>query len=255
MNSSTTSSGTVARVAKLLRVLAESNGPAALGDIAQRMALPPSTTHRLLNLLADQGLVERNSATKNYGAGLELFRIGALISSKMEITEVATKFMQEVVDECDETCMLSLREATTHSFTIAKVIYGSHPLRYEVDLYQRSSLVWGAPGRGILAFLPEDDIEAALAYESTRPQRVAGQKVSPSVREDLAATRRRGYAFTKGQNVPGAVGVSAPIYNPAGVIGALCVTIPESRFTENIRERVAKVVCSQAKKLSSTLGS
>ncbi len=253
MNNRPTSSGTVARVAKLLSVLAEADGPASLSDIANRMSLPASTTHRLLNLLVAQGFVEQDASTKNYRVGLELFRIGSLVASKMELPEIAEKFMREVVDSCDETCMLSLREAKSHSFTIAKVIYGSHPLRYDVKLFERSSLVWGAPGRGILAFLPEEDIEAALAAEAARPQHIPGREIS-SVRADLAETRRRGYAFTHGQNVPGAVGISAPIANADGVIGALCVTMPESRFTNDLHEKVAKVVTTQASRLSSMLG-
>nr|MBF0681352.1 helix-turn-helix domain-containing protein [Pseudomonas sp.] len=165
MSDSSTSSGTVARVAKLLSVLAEAEGHSALSEIAQRMGLPASTTHRLLNLLVEQGFVERESSTKSYRVGLELFRIGSLVASKMTLPDVAGKFMQDIVDACDETCMLSLHDASSHSFMIGKVIYGSHPLRYKVDLYQRSSLVWGAPGRGILAFLPEDVISEAIAQE------------------------------------------------------------------------------------------
>ena len=62
-----TSSGTVARVTMLLRVLAEAKGPASLTDISERMKLPVSTTHRLLNLLLDQGFVERGRGSRVRG--------------------------------------------------------------------------------------------------------------------------------------------------------------------------------------------
>lgn len=253
MSTSTTSSGTVARVTRLLTVLAECDGPSSLTDIAQRMDLPSSTVHRLLSLLAEQGFVERDPATRSYRVGLELYRIGSLVASKLQITEIAERFMQAVVAECDETCMLSLYEPTSLSFTIAKVVYGSHPLRYEVKLFDRSSLVWGAPGRGILAFLPPVQIDAAIASERARPQVIPGRDFT-RVKGDLEATRQRGYAFTKGQNVPGAVGISAPIFSPHGVIGALCVTIPEGRFTDEMGEKVARVVTSQARLFSAALG-
>lgn len=253
MSPSSTSSGTVARVAKLLRVLVESDAPTPLNILAERMGLPASTTHRLLHLLAEQGFVARDARGKDYRVGLELFRIGSLVASRMQVTEVAAGFMQAVVDACDETCMLSLREATTHSFMIARVIYGSHPLRYEVDLYQRSSLVWGAPGRGILAFLPETEIEAAIAIERASPVRTRQRNLA-SVKQELAQIREAGFAVTKGQNISGAVGISAPIFDAGGVVGALSVTIPESRFNDNKQSEVASIVLAQARRLSKTLG-
>ena len=60
--------------------------------------------------------------------------------------------MQAVVDACDETCMLSVYMPRTQSSMIAKVIYGSHPLRYEATMYQPTSLVWGATGRASWPF-------------------------------------------------------------------------------------------------------
>ena len=131
-----TSSGTVARVALLLRVLAEAPGESTLGEIAGRMKLPVSTTHRLLNLLLDQGFVERGQDSRSYRCGLEFLRIGGLVSSRAQLTDVAEPFMRTVVAECDETCLLSVFMPHNRSSMIAKVVYGSHPLRYVATLYQ-----------------------------------------------------------------------------------------------------------------------
>ncbi len=253
LQESTTSSGTVARVALLLRVLAEADGPLGLSDVAARMALPPSTTHRLLALLAEQGFVERGAGGRTYGVGLEFFRIAGLVSSRAQVTEIAGGFMQAVVDGCDETCMLSLRDAGELDFMIAKVVYGSHPLRYEVALFRRSPLLWGAPGRGILAFLPDEVQQRALERERAQPARGKARPLA-RIPQELAQVRSQGYAMTRGQNVAGAVGLSAPVRDASGVIGALCVTIPESRFDEKALPRLTRLLKGQAAALSHALG-
>ncbi len=251
---SPSSAGTVARVAKLLRVLAEAKADASLGSVAEAMALPPSTTHRLLHLLLDEGFVERGQAPRTYRAGLEFLRVGALVASRAELAVVAQPFMQAVVDTCDETCMLSTYVPRTGSAMLTRVIYGSHPLRYEAVLYQPGSLVWGATGRGILAFLPADVRARIIAAEGPSPAD-ARKPVRPTqVERDLAKVRAQGYAHTKGQKIAGAVGLSAPIFNAHGVVAALCVTVPDARFQAGMEARITRTLVRQAAQCSAALG-
>lgn len=249
-----TSSGTVARIALLLRVLAESQGDASLSDVSSRMRLPPSTTHRLLHLLMQEGFVERGQAPRTYRAGLEFLRVGGLVASRAELTAVAQTFMQAVVDACDETCLLSTYVPRTGSSMITRVVHGSHPLRYEAVLYQPGSLVWGATGRGILAFLPEAVRGEIIAAEGPSPadrRRVVKQAL---VERELARIREQGYAHTRGQKITGAVGMSAPVFNADGVVAALCITVPEGRFQDSMEPRFARTLMQQAARFSAALG-
>jgi DNA-binding IclR family transcriptional regulator len=252
--SESTSSGTVARVALLLRVLAEADGDASLSTVAERMRLPASTTHRLLHLLMEEGFVERGQAPRTYRAGLELLRVGGLVTSRADIAELAQGFMQAVVDACDETCMLSLYVPRSRSAMVARVIYGSHPLRYEATPYVPSSLAWGATGRGILAFLPEETIDAVIAAEGPSPADPRKALKPAQLKRELARIREQGYAHTISQKVPGAVGISAPVFNSAGVVAALCITLPDSRFRAGAELRYARTLIEQARKFSSVLG-
>ncbi len=251
---STTSSGTVARIALLLRVLAETEGDASLSEVAERMKLPASTIHRLLHLLMAEGFVERGQTPRTYRAGLEFLRVGGLVASRTDLVTVARKFMQGVVDACDETCVLSVYVARTRHAMVTKVIYGSHPLRYEAALYQPSSLVWGATGRGILAFLPDEVRRDIIAAEGPSPADSRKAVKPVQVERELAAIRQQGYALTRGQKIPGAVGMAAPVFDRHGAVAALCLTIPEARFQATTEARLARTLLQQAEQFSTALG-
>ena len=245
--------GTVARVAALLRVLAETEGQSTLTDIAARMKLPPSTTHRLLNLLQEQGFVERGQGDRTYRPGMEFLRVGGLVSSRVQLSTIAPTFMRAVVDGCDETCVLSAYLPNSQSATIVAVVYGSHPLRYQATMFEPSSLVWGATGLGILAFLPEEVADAVIARGGPSPATGAALNVD-ELRQTLARVRNNGYALTRGRKIAGAVGMSAPVFDTNGVVAALCLTLPESRFDNAMEEPFALLLKTQAAQLSTALG-
>jgi len=255
MISEVTSTGTVDRVALLLKVLAESEGEASVAQVSDKMKLPTSTTHRLLGLLVNTGLAERGQRPGTYRVGLEFLRLGGLVVSRAEVTAVADSFMQRVAEGTGETCLFNLYVPSDQKAMIVKVIYGHHPLRFEQELYKMSSLVYGALGRGILAFLPDDQIGQILAKHEHSP--LTGRPLSDvrGLRRELAIVRARGYAVSKGQRTIGAVGLAVPVFNGTGsVLGSLCITIPETRFAATSELKLANILVEQATKLSATFG-
>lgn len=250
----TGNAGIVARTAALIRVLAKMEGEAGLSEIAAQMNLPPSSTHRLLHLLLDEGFVERGSGNRTYRAGMELIRVGGLLASRADLANLAQGFMQTVVEACDETCVLSVYVPRTHSAMVVRAIHGSHPLRYDAPLYEPSSLVWGATGQGILAFLPDEVIEDILREEGPSPADTRKEVKPPQVHRELARVRKQGYAHTHGQKIKGAVGFSAPVFNSTGVVAALCITLPESRFDASMEVPLARALMKQADLFSASLG-
>jgi DNA-binding IclR family transcriptional regulator len=255
MSEEVPSTGTVDRVALLLKVLAEGEGEASVAQIVEKMNLPTSTTHRLLGLLVKTGLAARGVRAGTYCVGLEFLRLGGLVVSRTEVSSVAETFMQLVATTTGETCILNLYNPAEHKAMITKVIYGHHPLRIEQELYKASPLVYGALGRSILAFLPEVVVGEVLARHDSSP--VSGRPLSDirGVRRDLADIRERSYALSKGQRTPGAVGLGSPIFGAAGsVIGSLCITMPETRFAASRERKLAQVLIEQASRLSASLG-
>jgi DNA-binding IclR family transcriptional regulator len=249
------STGTVARVVRLLQVLAESGDDVSIKEISARLHLPPSTVHRLLNLLADDGIVERSAARHVYRPGLELIRIASLIASKTRITDLALPVMRSVVEACDEVCMLVLYLPAARRVMVASFVDSSNPLRYQVERFVPHSLAWGATGRSTLAFLPPDVIEQVIAENEASPASGAPLPPRGELLAELAATRARGYVLTQGHKIGGAVGLGAPIFNADGsVLGSLCITIPKVRFTPSSEQALAALLLKHVAALNTTLG-
>lgn len=254
MSNKAESWGTVTRVVHLLQCLAEADD-LSLTELSQRLGLPPSTIHRLLQLLAQHDLVERAPNGQRYRSGVEFFRLASLIQEKTDILSIAEPILRSVVDACDEVTVLIRYLPATKRVMAVKLANCTHPLRYNIPLFEPSTMLWGATGRSVLAFLRPEEIDFALAEAHVSP--VTAQRL-PSREEfmrELKRIRNAGYVCTHGQKMPGATGLGAPIFGGNGhVIGSVCITVPQARFDRKSEPKLAKLAMNAAARLSKALG-
>jgi DNA-binding IclR family transcriptional regulator len=185
--------GTVARVSELIRYLAEQDGEVAVTTLARDLSLPPSTAHRLLHLLMDQGFVERGERFQSYRVGGELYRLGCLVSRKIGLAELAEPIMQGLSAESGEFSFLTLYLPAEHALTLVHTVTVPKPLTYRPELFSQLSIAWGASGRAILASLSENEIRTI--YAKTGPSPVSGADLPPypAFRDSLRSVVERGY--------------------------------------------------------------
>lgn len=249
------SDGTVLRLVGVLRHLAEEQGEVTVKGLAGALALPPSTAHRLLGQLARAGMVEADGRRHRYRPGLEYYRLAALISGRMDIGELARPIMQAVVAECGETCLLGLYLPADRKMMFVARADSDHPLRYRLNMHRPLSVVWGASGRAILAYLPETEVTAILESRENSPATGTAQPSPTAMRKLLAQVRARGSSVSHGEKIPGAVGIASPVFRAGGdVVGSLSITVPEIRYKAKSEARLAALVRSHAAELSRALG-
>jgi DNA-binding IclR family transcriptional regulator len=255
MASRAAETGTVSRVVSVLREMAEADGDVQIKTLVDRLALPPSTVHRLLELLAQEGMIERNEAARTYRVGREFLRLSSLVFNRHPIQAVAAPLLQQAVRECNETAYLGVYLPSERKMMFAEVCESSHPLGYRVRRNEPVSLLTGASGRSILAHLSGDEVDAIVAAEAGDAAVRKAVRSRKSLRDDLARIRARGYAVTFGQRIPGAVGVFSAVFDArAAVVGCVGYTVPEQRYQAGRLPRLAAAARKYAAALSATLG-
>jgi DNA-binding IclR family transcriptional regulator len=246
--------GPIHRVIGLLKLLAESDDPLAVRDVAAALDLPPSTSHRLLHQFISAGLVVAEPASKRYGIGPELHRLAALIQSRSSLATTVQPFLDELTAACDETSLFAVFDRATATVAFTAKADSSQALSYRISLNTAVSAYWGSSSQVILAYLAEPDLRRVL--DAAHPSPVGG--VPPmdeaAFRAHLATIRERGWIRTEGEKLPGAMGTSAPVFGAAGIVGSLTVTIPQVRFHASMEPGIQRLVVESAGKISAVLG-
>ncbi|AXV17864.1 hypothetical protein CYG48_18915 (plasmid) [Neorhizobium sp. SOG26] len=247
--------GPIVRGLKLIRLLAEIDTDISIKDAASHLDLPASTTHRLLRLLMQEGMVAKNPKTSRYRAGIDLERLGTLLSYKKGFKDQTLPYLQKIAEACGEACMFVAYLPATQQVSIMAAINSLHPLRYEIELYVPHTVLWGATGRSILAFLPDDEQKTIVETGVPSPSTGALPPDFDNLKLELDAIKARGYALTRSQKVTGAIGIGAPVRSGDGkVIGSFCITVPEIRFEPTKEEFLSSLLIQQTAEFSASIG-
>jgi DNA-binding IclR family transcriptional regulator len=244
---------TILRGAAVLDLLAQDEENLGVREMARRLHLTRSTTHRLLVSLEQVGLVEQGPLTGKYRLGYKATYWAARSSHQATLRENAMRHMIKLRDVTQETVGLTVRVKSSRTY-IAQV-QSPHELRRTLSLGHLSPLYAGGPGRALLAFLPDEEIETIL--HAVPPQKFTAR--TPTTRRriwaELHAVRRHGIAAGVGEITEGSATIAAPVRDATGqVIAALSISGPAFRFTEDRRLAAAPRLRVAAEELSRELG-
>lgn len=240
---------------QLLDVLADaSSDGAGVREIARRLGLPVSSVHRLLVILVATDMVARSDETRRYSIGPEGYRLAARITRAIKISDFALPAMRRLTGEFNETALLGMYLAQQNRMMFTDRYDGTHFLQYRISLLEPLSLMWGASGKSILAFLDQDVINAVWESEGPSPVTGAPPPKRAELLSELEAIRRDGVSISTGEKIPGARGVAAPVFGPSGVVGCLCVTSPVDRLSEETVHELSLRVVEEANQVSDLFG-
>ena len=255
MKSDNSQSGTISRTISVLRALAGVKGDIQLKTLADNLQLPPSTVHRLLDLLSQENMVERDESSRRYRVGREFLRLSALVFNSHPLRSLAIPLLREAVEECNETAYLGLYLPQQRRMMFVAQIESSHSLGYRVRENEALTVLTGASGLSISAHLPQDVIDQI--YEESRQESDVRKAISSrkALNDELVRIREQGYAITYGKRIPGAVGIFSGFFDGSGsVMGCIGFTIPEQRYSKSLLPKLAGTVSDVALKISESMG-
>lgn len=225
-----------------------------LSDVAERVGLGTSTTHRLLRSLVAHGLLKRDDASKGYSLGPTVLRLAQAAAGAMDVRELARPVMLRLRDAAGETVGLHLLRDARHRVVVDQVESHQALRRTYTELGEPIPLHQGAPGKVLLAFRPPTDQAAVLAgpLEAANPQTIVD---ADALRAELDDIRLRGYGFSHGERVSGIHTVAVPVFDHAGAaVASLSVTGPALRMPLERLAALAPLAVAAAGELSALLG-
>ncbi len=237
---------TAAKAFALLEILAASDAPRGVSELARSLRLAKSNVHRHLATLVALGYVRR--ADKGvYEPTLKCWRIGVEVLNRLDLRRVARPHLEWLAARTDETVHLTILDR-------GEVVYidkieSTHPVREFTRVGARAPTHCTATGKVMLAFrgeLPRMPLQRFTRHTVRDVRRL---------KTELGSIRRHGYAVNLGEYGAHVNGVAAPVADhTGGVIAAVVISGPAERINPEMLKLLRPLVLSAAREVTLALG-
>lgn len=241
------------RALAALEVLANRADECSLAEICAALKLHKSTVHRLMMVLEQHRLVDKNPETGRYRLGLKLFEFGSKAFGAVDLRRHAKPYMDRLQREFGETVFLCMLDEG-QVFYLEK-IESQQSVRTACTVGSRAPAYCTAVGKAMLAELPEAEVTEIIRRSGLKAVTPNTITTAIELRQELKAIRSRGYAIDNEEKEAGLRCVSAAVRGESGkLLAALSVSGPAFRVTKERVPTLGKAVMEAAAELSSEFG-
>ena len=228
---------TAARTLALLHAVAESDEPATLGMLVNRLSWSKPAVYRLVRTLDTIGALRQQDG-KGYVLGPSMITLGQAALRATRLHDIVRPYLEELAEKVGETVVLAVLDR--NEIVYVDRLESDQILIPRTKLGSRLPAYCTSTGQALLAGLPDDEVRRRLRGREFK--KVAANTVE-SIDELLARldeTRRRGYALNDQQLAVGHRAVAAPVRDHRGdAVAAISISVPSARVSLEQLERFA----------------
>jgi DNA-binding IclR family transcriptional regulator len=234
---------------QLLLALAHLGRPMALKDLAREAGMNAAKAHPYLVSFGKLRLIEQDPATGYYGLGRLALQLGLLSLQQVDPIRLATADLPRLAQAIGHTVGVAIWGNRGPTF----VRLEEGPTAVHVNMRHGTvvSVRGTASGRLFAAFMPREQVLAALAAESGH--RTA--KLDAELQADLVRIRAARFCSLVDGSVHGITALSAPVFDGFGrMVLALTAIGPGATLAASTKSAAARELARAADAISAQLG-
>jgi IclR family acetate operon transcriptional repressor len=244
----------VERALDLLEIVAAAGGEATLTQISTGSGLNISTCHHLLATLIAKGYVAKLPGKRTYVLGSRVLYLSSLCLKQVNLPQRSQRVIDALSARTGEAVQLAVLQGDELITVLRKEAL--HAVRVDAAALGKTSAAHAtATGKAILAWLPETEIARIVGGRGLPSFTAKTITDLATLLEELRLVRRHGYAMDREEFQQGVICIGSAIRDYAGaVVGAISVSIPSFRASEETTVRIREEVLAAVRSLSADLG-
>jgi DNA-binding IclR family transcriptional regulator len=236
----------VGRALDILQAFTPQDNELSAGELLKRVDLSRPTLYRLLYTLQEHGFLVSVGEPQRFRLGPSVAQLAHAWSSSLDLATLAEPVLRRLWQATRETVAIFVPQGNLR-MCVAE-LPSPQPLNFKRGVGYTEKLALGATGRAILAFADEGQYNLRTLVQGTGVE-------SRALEQELAQTRKRGYAVSRSELIDGAVALAVPFFDRnALVAGSLGVFGPEVRLDNARLKEVSELLLAESVKLSQALG-
>lgn len=230
------------RAFEILEFLRHSKRPLKPNEIAAGMGGPRSSIYELVNLMLDNGVLERDAGGQVF-LGRKLYFLGNAYADRFDLGHEAEKLLDRLAVETRETSQLCMLDG--NKYTVAQMVEGARPFRISSDVGEPVPIPWTASGRLLVMHMSDAEILDFIPPEDfVQPN---GTLLEPAAfLKQVTGARKDGYFTQRSATDNFTHCFAAPVMRDAVCVATLCLVAPKDDGTKNRKAYVKALVDAAA---------
>jgi IclR family acetate operon transcriptional repressor len=248
----------VVRALRILRTFSDTRPEWSLAEVSRELGLSKPTAFRLLLALEHEGLVVRHEPAGPYRLGPSAIELGARAQRANGVAVAARAELESLTRATGETS--SVEVLAGEETLILDEVPGGHLIGTSPSIGTRWPAHATSTGKVLLAAAVEQDPDLVRRMARRAGGRLRGLtpatiRSASRLSAELSRVARQGYSTAIGELETGYVALGAPVRrHDGGVVAAISLGGPSTRFTDARIPRLIKSVRESASRISQRLG-
>lgn len=198
-------------------------------ELGRSLGLSRQAAHRILQQLADSGLLLPDSGSEHYRVGPRLKRLALGALSAVQRDSAGHEVLADLVGKLGESCNLGILDGREAVYIDR--VECAWPLRLQLQPGSRLPAHCTAIGKLLLAHLEPDDCARLLAAGPLARYTERTVTEPGKLQAQLAGIRAEGFALNEQEYMAGLLGIAVPVMGPDGqLLAGLAVHAPVARM-------------------------
>ncbi len=222
--------GTVGKALNILDQVAQFGRPVRFGELLAASEHPKATLYRLVQTLANQGMLTYDEDRQTYAPGLRLVRLAHAAWRQSSLAPIARPFLDDLAKQVGETIHLAQMDR-------GQVLYVDKRSASEpIEMFSQAGKIGPGfctgVGKAMMAFLDAEAQSDAIRRQAFQAHTATSLATPEALLSELEDIKRDGVAFDREEHEAGIICIAAPILsNGNRVVGALSITTSTQRQT------------------------
>lgn len=242
------------RALQIMNYLGTQTNGCGLRELSRQTGLNKSTVYRMLQTLCAYGYVYQDRNTEDYHLGLKILELSAQIMDGFDIRSIARPVLEDLCAVTGESVHLSVLNGLDAIY-IEKIDNSQRTIRMYSQIGKHIPIYCSASGKALVAWMDGVELQQLISHIEFRPKTKYTIMSIQALNEDLAETRRQGYAVDWFEHEDSIFCIAAPIFDrEKRIIAAISVSAAQWDLSMELFSKMREQAFLSARKISKYLG-
>jgi len=222
-------------------------------EIARKLGMHRTSAYRILAVLAEEGLIERNETKEKYSIGPGLFVLGSLYLNSTSLVRAAEPVLAKLNEMTNELVSMAILDKRDAVYIMVEE--SKHPVGYSRRVGSVFPAYSTAMGRALLSEMEDAEIDRLYPEEKLLALTPKTISTKTELKSRLEQIRKTGVSFESGGAIENVEGIASPVRDANGkIVAAISFAVPFFRMDSDRRNRLAALISAGANYASYRLG-